>query len=154
MAKGLGKVIAQNKKAQHDYFIEDTYEAGIVLKGSEIKSIRQHKVNINDAYVSIHKGEAFINNMHISPYEFETKTTIDPTRVRKLLLHQKEINRLLGLQQREGYSLIPLKLYIKDGFAKLLIAVAKGKKQYDKREDIKVRDSNRQIARVLKDQNR
>lgn len=153
MAKGLGKVIAQNKKAHHDYFIEDTYEAGLVLMGSEIKSIRSNKVNITDAYVDFHAGEAYINNMHISPYEFETKVTIDPTRKRKLLLHKKEINRLIGQQQQKGYSIIPLKLYIKDGFAKLEIALAKGKKLYDKRESIKRRDADRQVERILKEKN-
>lgn len=153
MAKGLGKVIAQNRKARHDYFIEDTYEAGIVLMGSEIKSIRAHKVNINDAYVDFHQGEAFINNMHISPYEFETKTRLDPIRKRKLLLKRKEIDRLIGLTQQKGYTIIPLKIYIKDGFAKIQIAVAKGKKLYDKRETIKRRDAERQMERALKERN-
>jgi SsrA-binding protein len=153
MPKGLGKVIAQNKKAHHDYYIEDTYEAGIVLKGSEIKSIRTNKVTLNDAFVNIFRGEAYVNNMHIAPYEFETKQQMDPTRARKLLLHKKEIARLIGLQKQEGYSVIPLKLYLKDGYAKVLIGVAKGKKNYDKREDLKKKDSDRQIERALKDRN-
>lgn len=153
MPKGLGKVIAQNRKAFHDYFIEETYEAGLILMGSEIKSIRGNRVSIKDAYVDIHGGEAFINNMHITPYEFETKTTLDPTRKRKLLLNRKEINRLIGLVQQQGYSIVPLKIYLKDGYAKMEIAVAKGKKQYDKREDIKRRDSDRQIERIIKERN-
>lgn len=151
MPKGNGKVIAQNKKAYHDYFIEETIEAGLVLKGSEIKSIRLSKVSLNDAYVNIFKGEAYVNHLHITPYEFETKSKMDPTRERKLLLHKKEISRLIGLSQQEGYSIIPIKVYLKDGFAKVLIAVAKGKKLYDKREDLKKKDSDRQIERALRD---
>lgn len=151
MAKGMGKIIAQNRKAHHDYFIEETYEAGIVLMGSEIKSIRMHRVNINDAYIDFDRGEAYINGMHISPYKFETKIKLDPIRKRKLLLHKKEINRLRGLVQRQGYTIIPLKIYIKDGFAKLEIAVAKGKKQFDKREAIKRRDADREMRRAIKD---
>lgn len=153
MPKGIGKVIAQNKRARHDYFIEDTYEAGLVLQGTEIKSIRQGKVSINDAYANIEQSEAYIYNMHISQYEFGTKGNHEPTRTRKLLLNKKEITRLYGLQQQQGYSLIPLKLYIKDGYAKLEIAVAKGKKQYDKREDLKIKESNRKIERALKERN-
>src|SRR5690625_2858826 len=120
MSKESGRLIAQNRKARHDYFIEDTFEAGLVLKGSEIKSIRNNRVSIKDAYVDIYRGEAFINNMHINPYEFETKTSMDPVRKRKLLLHKRQINRLIGLSEQKSYSLIPLKLYIKNGFAKLL----------------------------------
>ncbi len=151
MPKGLGKIIAQNKKAYHEYFIEDTYEAGIVLEGTEIKSIRQGKASINDAYAHIDNNKAYVLNMHITQYDFGTKGNHEPTRTRTLLLHKKEIGRLFGLQQQEGYSLIPLKLYLKDGYAKLEIAVAKGKKQYDKREDLKVKESNRQIEKALKD---
>ncbi|HEY8364878.1 MAG TPA: SsrA-binding protein SmpB [Haloplasmataceae bacterium] len=153
MPKGLGKIIAQNKKAYHDYFIEDTYEAGIVLVGTEIKSIRLGKASIKDAYAHIDKNQAYIYNMHITQYDFGTKGNHEPTRTRRLLLHRKEISKLYGLQQQEGYSLIPLKLYIKDGYAKLEIAVAKGKKQYDKREDMKIKESNRKIERALKDRN-
>ena len=151
MPKGMGKIIATNRRAHHDYFIEDTYEAGIVLEGTEIKSVRQGKVSIQEAYVRIENGEAFIHNMHIAQYDFGTKKNHDPTRVRKLLLHRKEISRLYGLQQQTGYSLIPLRVYIKDGYAKIEVAVAKGKKLYDKREDIKKRDFNRQIERALRD---
>lgn len=153
MPKGLGKIIAHNKKAYHDYFIEDTYEAGIVLVGTEIKSIRLGKASIKDAYAHIDKNQAYIYNMHITQYDFGTKGNHEPTRTRRLLLHRKEISKLYGLQQQEGYSLIPLKLYIKDGYAKLEIAVAKGKKQYDKREDMKIKESNRKIERALKDRN-
>lgn len=151
MPKGLGKIIAQNKKAYHDYYIEDTFEAGIVLQGTEIKSIRQGKASIKDAYAHVDHGEAHVFNMHVTQYDFGTNGNHEPTRTRKLLLRKKEIGRLFGLQQQQGYSLIPLKLYIKDGYAKLEIAVAKGKKQYDKREDLKIKDSNRQIERALKD---
>ncbi|QVK18259.1 SsrA-binding protein SmpB [Mycoplasmatota bacterium] len=154
MPKGFGKIIAQNKKAYHDYFIEDTYEAGIVLEGTEIKSIRQGKASIKDAYAHIDSNQAYINNMHITQYDFGTKGNHEPTRTRRLLLHKKEISRLFGLQQQQGYSLIPLKLYLKDGFAKLEIALAKGKKQYDKREALKIKDSNRQIERAMKDKYR
>lgn len=153
MPKGIGKVIAQNKKAYHDYFIEDTYEAGIVLLGTEIKSIREGKVSIKDAYAHIENNQAYIYNMHITQYAFGTKGNHEPTRTRKLLLHKKEIARLYGLQQQQGYSLIPLKIYIKDGYAKLEIAVAKGKKKYDKREDLKIKESNRKIERALKERN-
>ncbi len=151
MPKGLGKIIAQNKKAYHDYYIEDTYEAGLVLEGTEIKSIRQGKASLNDAYVHIENNQAYVYNMHITQYDFGTKGNHEPTRTRKVLLHKKEIGRLFGLQQQNGYSLIPTKLFLKDGYAKLEIAVAKGKKLYDKREDLKVKDSNRQIERALKD---
>jgi SsrA-binding protein len=152
--KGLGKLIAQNKKAFHDYFIEDTYEAGLVLVGTEIKSIRLGKVSINDAYAHIEHNQAYIYNMHITQYDFGTKSNHEPTRTRKLLLHKKEIARLYGLQQQQGYSLIPLKLFLRDGYAKIEIAVAKGKKQYDKREDLKIKESNRNIERALKERNR
>lgn len=151
MPKGLGKVIAQNKKAYHDYFIEDTFEAGIVLVGTEIKSIRLGKVSIKDAYAHIDKNQAYVYNMHITQYDFGTNSNHEPTRNRKLLLNKKEISKMIGLQQQQGYAIIPLKLYLKDGFAKLLIGVAKGKKQYDKREDLKKKESNRQIERALKD---
>ncbi len=151
MPKGTGKIVAQNKKAFHDYFVEETYEAGIVLAGTEIKAIRQGKVSIKDAYAHIDNTEAYIYNMHITQYKFGTKGNHEPTRTRKLLLHKKEISRLFGLQQQKGYSLIPIKVYLKDGYAKLEIAVAKGKRQYDKREALKRKDSNRQIERALKD---
>ncbi|HET7616221.1 MAG TPA: SsrA-binding protein SmpB, partial [Bacillales bacterium] len=137
MARSEGKVVAQNKKARHDYFIEDTYEAGIVLQGTEIKSIRKGSINLRDCYARIKDGEAYVVNMHISPYEQGNRYNHDPVRTRKLLLHRKQIDKLIGVTKEQGYSLIPLKVYIKNGFAKVLIGVAKGKKNYDKRETLK-----------------
>lgn len=153
MAKGKGKTIAQNRKASHEYFIEDTYEAGIVLQGTEIKSIRGGRVNIQDAHARIDQGEATVINMHIAPYEQGNRFNHDPTRTRKLLLHRHEIDKLLGLTQRQGYTLVPLKVYIKNGFAKLLIGLGKGKKQYDKREDLKRKQMKRDVDRALKEAN-
>lgn len=151
MAKQYDKPIAQNKKASHDYFIEDTYEAGIVLKGTEIKSIRAGRVNLKDSHVRIVNGEAMLINMHISQYEQGNRFNHDPTRSRKLLLHRKEIDKLVGLTQQQGYTIVPLKLYIKDGFAKVLIGIGKGKKKYDKREDLKKKQMKRDIDRAMKE---
>ncbi|WP_102028625.1 SsrA-binding protein SmpB [Salirhabdus sp. Marseille-P4669] len=151
MPKGEGKVIAQNRKANHDYFIEETYEAGIVLKGTEIKSIRNGRVNLKDAFARIHNGEVFLSNMHISPYEQGNRFNHDPLRTRKLLLHKGEINKLIGLTQQQGYSLVPLKMYIKNGVAKILIGLGKGKKKYDKRDDLKQKQAKRDIERAMKD---
>jgi len=151
MAKGDGKVIAQNKKAHHDYFIEETYEAGIVLQGTEIKSIRAGKVNLKDSYAKIENGEVFLHQMHISPYEQGNRFNHDPLRTRKLLLHRKEINKLIGLTKEQGYSLVPLKIYLKNGFAKITLALAKGKKKYDKREELKKREAKRAIERAFKE---
>ncbi len=151
MPKGEGKVVAQNKKAFHDYFIEETYEAGIVLQGTEIKSIRAARVNLKDSYARIHNGEMFLYSMHISPYEQGNRYNHDPLRTRKLLLHRKQINTLIGETKEAGYALIPLKVYLKNGFAKVLIGLAKGKKKYDKREDLKQKDANREIQRALRD---
>ncbi|AIE61282.1 SsrA-binding protein SmpB [Bacillus methanolicus] len=151
MPKGEGKTIAQNKKAYHDYFIEDTYEAGIVLQGTEIKSIRAGRVNLKDSYARIHKGEVFLYNMHISPYDQGNRYNHDPLRTRKLLLHKREINKLIGETKEAGYALVPLKLYIKNGYAKLLIGLAKGKKKYDKREDLKRKEANREIERAFRE---
>lgn len=139
--------LAENRKARHDYFIEDTYECGIALVGTEVKSIRMGKVNIKDAYAKIKNGEAFVVGMHVSPYEQGNIFNRDPFRERKLLLHKREINKLQTLSQAEGYSLIPLELYLKDGRVKLALAVAKGKKLYDKRHDIAERDAKRQMER-------
>ncbi|CCQ97978.1 tmRNA-binding protein [[Clostridium] ultunense Esp] len=150
MADGK-KVVAQNKKARHDYFIEDTFEAGIVLAGTEVKSIRRGKVNLKDSFARIKDGEAFLMNMHISPYEQGNRYNQDPLRTRKLLLRKKEIFRLMGLTKEKGYSLIPLELYFKGGFAKIELALAKGKKLYDKRESMKERDSKREIERVFRE---
>ncbi|MCU9593191.1 SsrA-binding protein SmpB [Caldibacillus thermolactis] len=154
MPKGKGKMIAQNKKAYHDYFIEDTYEAGIVLQGTEIKSIRAGRVNLRDAFARIEKGEVFMYNVHISPYEQGNRYNHDPLRPRKLLLHRREIDKLMGETKEAGYSLIPTKIYIKDGYAKVEIALAKGKKKYDKREAMKNKEAKREIERAFKERQR
>ncbi|MBD2847507.1 SsrA-binding protein SmpB [Paenibacillus sp. IB182496] len=144
--------LAQNKKASHDYFIEDTYEAGLVLSGTEIKSIRQGRANINDAFATIRNGEMFIHNMHVSPFEQGNRhNPSDPTRARKLLLHRSQIHKLLGQSKQEGYALVPLKIYARNGYAKLLIGLGKGKKQYDKRETAAKRDAQRDIQRALRE---
>ena len=142
MPKGSGKVLAQNRKASHDYSIIDTIEAGIVLKGTEIKSIRAGRINLKDGYATIRNGEIFLQNVHISPYEQGNVFNHDPVRTRKLLMHKKQIARLVGETKSSGYTLIPLKVYIKDGYAKVLIGLGKGKKKYDKREDLKRKDQN------------
>lgn len=154
MAKGEGKVIAQNKKAKFDYFIEETIEAGIVLHGTEIKSARNGKVQLKDAFVRIRNGEAWISNMHISPYEQGNQFNHDPVRSRKLLLHKKQINELIGKSKVQGAAIVPLKMYLRDGFAKVLIGVGKGKKNYDKREDLKRKDAKREMDRAIKERNR
>lgn len=154
MSKKYEKPLAQNRKASHDYFIEDTYEAGMVLQGTEIKSIRAGRVNLKDAHARIDNGEIKIINMHISPYEQGNRYNHDPTRTRKLLLHRKEIDKLIGLTQQQGYTLVPLRIYIKNGFAKVLIGLGKGKKQYDKREDLKRKQMKRDIDRALKEVDR
>lgn len=154
MSKKYDKPLAQNRKASHDYFIEETYEAGIVLQGTEIKSIRAGRVSLVDAHVRIVNGEAQIINMHIATYEQGNRFNHDPTRTRKLLLHRKEIDKLFGLVQQKGYAIVPLKLYIKNGFAKVLIGLGKGKKQYDKREDLKQKQMKRDIDRAIKDAGR
>ena len=141
------KVLAENRKARHEYFIESTYECGIALVGTEVKSIRMGKVNIKDSYVRIKNGEAFVIGMHVSPYEKGNIFNRDPFRERNLLLHKREIRKLLALSQADGYSLIPLKLYLRDGKVKLELAVAKGKKLYDKRHDIAERDARRAMDR-------
>lgn len=146
------KVIAQNKKARHDFFIEQTIEAGIVLSGTEVKSIRLGKVNLKDSYAAIDNGEAIIYGMHISPYEQGNIFNKEPMRDRKLLLHKMEINRLIGYTQQKGMSLVPLQLYFKHGKVKVELGIAKGKKLYDKREDIAERDAKRDIDRRLKEQ--
>ncbi|WP_342506133.1 SsrA-binding protein SmpB [Sporosarcina sp. FSL K6-2383] len=154
MAKGQGKVVAVNKKANHDFAIEETIEAGIVLQGTEIKSIRNGKVQLRDAFVRIRDNEAWISNMHISPYDHGNQFNHDPTRSRKLLLHKKQIAKLFVETKQQGVAIVPLKMYLKDGFAKVLIGVGKGKKDYDKREDLKKKDAKREMARVLKDRQR
>lgn len=139
------KIIASNRKARHEYFIEDTIEAGIVLKGTEVKSIRQGKINIGESYASIDKGEVFINGMHISPYEQGNIHNVDPIRKRKLLLHKREIRKLIAETQQKGFTLIPLSLYLKNGLVKVEIALAKGKKLYDKRDTIAKKDAERRM---------
>ncbi|MFK2825434.1 SsrA-binding protein SmpB [Bacillus sp. B190/17] len=151
MPKGEGKVVAQNKKAHHDFFIEETYEAGIVLQGTEIKSIRAGRVNLKDAFARIYKGELFVYNMHISQYEQGNRYNHEPLRTRKLLLHRKQIDKLIGETKEAGYSIVPLKMYLKDGYAKLLIGLAKGKKKYDKREDLKKKEAKRDIERAFRE---
>ena len=148
------KTVAQNKKARHDYFIEETYEAGIELFGTEVKSIRQGRVNLKDSWCSIDKGEIFVNGMHISPYEQGNIFNRDPVRVRKLLMHKKEINRLYGVVKQTGYSLIPISLYFKDSRVKLQVGLCRGKKLYDTREDMAKRSAKRDIERALKEQTR
>ncbi|WNF36515.1 SsrA-binding protein SmpB [Bacillaceae bacterium IKA-2] len=152
MVKLEGKVVAQNKKANHDYFIEETFETGIVLTGTEIKSIRAGKANIRDAYARIINGEIFLWNAHISPYEQGNRFNHDPLRTRKLLMKKKEISKLIGTTKQTGYTLVPLKIYLKNNFAKVLIGLGKGKKHYDKRESLKEKDANRQIAKVFREQ--
>ncbi|ELY1998995.1 SsrA-binding protein SmpB [Enterococcus faecalis] len=154
MPKGEGKLIAQNRKARHDYSIIDTVEAGLVLQGTEIKSIRNGRINLKDGFARIRNGEAFLYNVHISPYEQGNIFNHDPLRTRKLLLHKKQINKLIGETKNTGITLVPLKVYIKDGYAKVLIGLAKGKKQYDKREYLKRKEVDRQISRTLKNNRR
>lgn len=148
--KGV-KVMARNKKALHEYHIEETYEAGIVLTGTEIKSIRQGRVNLKDSYALINQGEIFLLNMHISPFEQGNRFNHDPTRTRKLLLRKQEISKLIGLTQQKGYTLVPLDLHLRNGFAKIQLALAKGKKLHDKRQAIAKRDADREIRRQLKE---
>lgn len=144
------KLIAQNRKAFHDYHIEERIEAGIALTGTEIKSIRAGRVNLRDSFAQIRKGEAFLHNMHVSPYEQGNRYNHDPLRTRKLLLRRREIDRLFGMIREKGYTLVPLKIYLKNGLAKIELALARGKKQYDKREAIKQRDAKREMDRALK----
>ena len=144
------KIISNNRKASFNYFFKEFFEAGIVLKSSEIKSIRTGKVNISDAYAYDHNGEIFLVNSHISSYKESSYNDHEPLRNRKLLLNKKEINKLLGRINREGFTLIPTKLYFKKGKAKVEIAVAKGKKEYDKRHTKKARDWNREKARYFR----
>lgn len=155
MSKKKGSsLISQNKKAYHDYFVDETYEAGISLAGTEVKSIREGKVNLKDSYVSLKTGEALILGMHISPYEKGNIFNKDPMRTRKLLLHKREISKLIGLSQQDGYTIIPLRMYFKNSYVKLEIGVCRGKKNYDKRASIAERDSKRRIDRALKENQR
>lgn len=151
MPKEAGRTLAQNRRASHDFFIEDTYEAGIVLQGTEIKSVRAGRINIKDSHARIVRGEVKLINMHIATYEQGNQFNHDPTRTRKLLLHRKEINKLIGLNQQDGYALVPLKVYIKNGVAKVLIGLGRGKKKYDKREDMKRKQMKRDVDRAIKE---
>lgn len=151
MVKEAKKVVAQNKKARHDYFIEQTIEAGIVLSGTEVKSIRAGKVSLKDSYANVKNGEVFVQSMHISPYEQGNIFNKDPLRDRKLLLHRFEINKLIGYIQQKGMTLVPLEIYFKRGKVKVELGIGKGKKLYDKREDIAKKDAEREIERRLKE---
>ncbi|HKG93453.1 MAG TPA: SsrA-binding protein SmpB [Gemmatimonadaceae bacterium] len=142
--------IARNKRARHDYHILETWEAGLVLTGTEVKALRDGKANLADAYGVVKDGEVFLLNMHVSPYEKGNQFNHEPTRTRKLLLHRREIRRLIGAVEREGLTLVPLDLYFKNGVAKLSIALAKGKKLHDKRDDARRRDDEREMARVAR----
>lgn len=142
------KVVATNRKALHDYEIAERFEAGIVLTGDEIKSIRAGHANIREAYAAVEEDGVYIHGMHIAPYSFSSVPSTDPTRSRKLLLHGKEIKHLIGKVKERGYTLIPLRLYIKDGWAKVEIGLAKGKKKYDKRREMAKREAEREVARA------
>jgi SsrA-binding protein len=145
------KIVATNRKAFHDYHVGETYEAGIALTGTEIKSVRQGMVNLRDSFARVENGEVFLYDMHVSPYDAGNRYNHEPRRTRKLLLHKSEIRRLATKTQEKGFTLIPLKVYLRGGRAKVELALAKGKRLYDKREDIKKRDVMRQVDRVIKD---
>jgi SsrA-binding protein len=144
------KTVARNKKATHEYHILDTYEAGIVLVGPEVKSIRTGKVSLAEAFARIDGNEAYLHGMHISPYGPASMWNVDPTRPRKLLLNRREIRKLIGATQQEGFTLVPLELNLKDGYVKVAIALGRGKKQFDKREDLKKRDAEREMQRAIR----
>ena len=151
--KSGNKTIAENRKAFHDYFVEESYEAGIELCGTEVKALRQGGVNLKDAWCSVVDGEMFVNGMHISPYDKGNIFNRDPLRVRRLLMHKREIMRLLGVTKQAGYSLIPLSLYFKGSRVKVQVGLCRGKKLYDKREDAAKRDMKREAQRSLKEFN-
>lgn len=149
------KLITVNRKARHDYFIDETVEAGIMLLGAEVKSLREGKVNLKDAYAKITKGgEAYLVGVHITPYGYAARDVPDPDRQRKLLLHRREIDRLAGKTRERGFTLVPTKLYFKNGVAKVEIGLARGKEHHDKRQDLKAAESKREIDRVMKSRNR
>ncbi|HEY5498217.1 MAG TPA: SsrA-binding protein SmpB [Syntrophales bacterium] len=152
--KSAEKIIAQNKTARLHYFIDETYEAGIVLVGTEVKSLREGRANLKDSYAMVREGEVFLHELHISPYTFGNRYNHEPLRVRKLLLHNREIKRLYGKSRERGLSIVPLKLYFKRGKVKVEIGVGHGKKLYDKREELKKRDDRRDMARALSEKNR
>jgi len=148
------RTIATNKKAKRDYFIDDIFEAGLVLEGTEVKSLREGRVNLKDAYARIKNGEVYLISAHISPYAFGTHKNHDPERERKLLLHRREIRRLYGKTQERGFTLVPLSIYFKNGRAKLELGLGRGKAKYDKREAIKKKQEQRDLERALKERNR
>lgn len=150
MKEKTENLLAQNRKARHDYFIKETVEAGIALTGTEIKSVRARRITLKDGYVQIINGSAFLENVHINEYKEGNRYNHDPLRSRRLLLHKSEIRRLAKAQEEKGITIIPLKVYLKHGFAKVLIGIAQGKKQYDKRETIKKRDQDRELRRKYK----
>jgi SsrA-binding protein len=145
------KIVVENRKARYEYHIDETLEAGLVLQGTEVKSLRGGKANLQDAYAEIRDGEAWVINFHISPYDQGNRFNHEPKRPKKLLLQRREINRLYGLTQQKGFTLIPLKVYFKNGLAKIVLAVAQGKKLHDKRQDIAERDAKREIDRAVKE---
>ncbi|WWR17179.1 SsrA-binding protein SmpB [Lachnospiraceae bacterium JLR.KK008] len=153
MAKDGFQLVANNKKAYHDYFIEEKYEAGVALHGTEVKSLRLGKCSIKEAFVRIEQGEVFVYGMHVSPYEKGNIFNKDPLRTKKLLLHRQEINRMAGRIAEKGYTLVPLQVYFKDGLAKVEIGLAKGKKLYDKRQDIAKKDQRREAEREFRVRN-
>lgn len=150
MSTGHIKIIAENRKARHNYFIEETFEAGMVLLGTEVKSLRLGRVNLKDSYARIKNSEVFVHQIHIGVYPFAYYGNHDPLRIRKLLLHKYEINKLYGKVNEKGFSLVPLKIYFQNGKAKLTLAIAKGKRQFDKRETIRRRDEQRDLDRSKK----
>ncbi len=151
MAKDHIKIIAENRKARYEYFIEDKVEAGLVLKGTEVKSLRQGRASLKDAYAKIKKGEIYVHQMHISPYPFAYYDNHDPLRIRKLLMHRYEIKKLYSKLNERGYALIPLRLYFREGKVKMMLGLAKGKRKYDKRETIRRRDEKRDLDRMRKE---
>ena len=153
MGKQTVKLIANNKKAYHDYFIENTYEAGIALHGTEVKSLRMGKCSVKESFIRVENGEVFVYGMHISPYEKGNIFNKDPLRVRKLLMHRYEINKITGKMAEKGYTLVPLKVYFKGSLVKMEIGIAKGKKLYDKRQDIAKRDQRREAEKEFKVKN-
>lgn len=153
MAKEGFKLVANNKKAYHDYFIEEKYEAGVALHGTEVKSLRLGKCSIKEAFIRIERSEVFVYGMHVSPYEKGNIFNKDPLRVKKLLLHRQEINKMAGKIAEKGYTLVPLQVYFKDGLAKVEIGLAKGKKLYDKRQDIAKKDQRREAEKEFKIRN-
>lgn len=145
------KILATNKKARHDYFIDEVFECGIELKGTEVKSIRQGRVNLKEGYASVDNSEVFLKQVHISPYDQGNRFNVDPLRTRKLLLHKSEIRKLIGASTVKGYSLVPMSMYLKNGRVKLELGLGKGKKLYDKRQDLAKKDAMRRIERESKD---